>query len=89
MYRLFILAKCDLGSAETVGEAIAELDDVSEVYSVTGEYDLLVKVNFDDLQSISDFVQDRLHRIPHLRDCLLYTSPSPRDATLSRMPSSA
>ena len=25
----------------------------------------------------------------YLRDCLLYTSPSPRDATLSRMPSSA
>ena len=25
---------------------------------------------------------------PH-SDCLLYTSPSPRDATLSRMPSSA
>ena len=24
-----------------------------------------------------------------VRDCLLYTSPSPRDATLSRMPSSA
>ena len=24
-----------------------------------------------------------------LRACLLYTSPSPRDATLSRMPSSA
>ena len=26
---------------------------------------------------------------PKLLDCLLYTSPSPRDATLSRMPSSA
>ena len=25
----------------------------------------------------------------HNEDCLLYTSPSPRDATLSRMPSSA
>ena len=25
----------------------------------------------------------------HPKDCLLYTSPSPRDATLSRMPSSA
>ena len=25
----------------------------------------------------------------HLMFCLLYTSPSPRDATLSRMPSSA
>ena len=27
--------------------------------------------------------------IVHLGACLLYTSPSPRDATLSRMPSSA
>ena len=27
--------------------------------------------------------------ISHTKSCLLYTSPSPRDATLSRMPSSA
>ena len=27
--------------------------------------------------------------VPDLHSCLLYTSPSPRDATLSRMPSSA
>ena len=27
--------------------------------------------------------------VHHAKDCLLYTSPSPRDATLSRMPSSA
>ena len=29
------------------------------------------------------------HHAPLLRDCLLYTSPSPRDRTRSRMPSSA
>ena len=40
--------------------------------------------------------QNELHQLlEHMRqhekqgDCLLYTSPSPRDATLSRMPSSA
>ena len=27
--------------------------------------------------------------LKHIQSCLLYTSPSPRDATLSRMPSSA
>ena len=27
--------------------------------------------------------------LPHLMGCLLYTSPSPRDRSLSRMPSSA
>ena len=28
-------------------------------------------------------------QVEHSKNCLLYTSPSPRDATLSRMPSSA
>ena len=32
--------------------------------------------------------QSRVGRLSRM-DCLLYTSPSPRDATLSRMPSSA
>ena len=36
----------------------------------------VIDINVDD-----DQVDDRI--------CLLYTSPSPRDATLSRMPSSA
>ena len=39
-------------------------------------------VNFDGSVSALDLVEMR-------RVCLLYTSPSPRDATLSRMPSSA
>ena len=30
-----------------------------------------------------------LHASEQYENCLLYTSPSPRDATLSRMPSSA
>ena len=36
--------------------------------------------------------QQRIHWLPEevpLGDCLLYTSPSPRDRVLSRMPSSA
>ena len=32
---------------------------------------------------------EEAHRGQGRRTCLLYTSPSPRDATLSRMPSSA
>ena len=31
----------------------------------------------------------QLHRVTLLKACLLYTSPSPRDGLLSRMPSSA
>ena len=46
------------------------------------------------LERIADFYEKGLHvdiDHAHIDDigCLLYTSPSPRDATLSRMPSSA
>ena len=34
-------------------------------------------------------VDEDPHEAPALRDCLLYTSPSPRDKRQSRMPSSA
>ena len=33
--------------------------------------------------------RDAVHQFDSLLDCLLYTSPSPRDRTRSRMPSSA
>ena len=38
---------------------------------------------------LSSNVRNQIKNIPGINFCLLYTSPSPRDATLSRMPSSA
>ena len=43
-------------------------------------------VHVHKFRYIDDY-QDRLNE--YVYTCLLYTSPSPRDATLSRMPSSA
>ena len=43
----------------------------------------------DDLESSGKDTSDVMSRIDNFETCLLYTSPSPRDATLSRMPSSA
>ena len=46
------------------------------------------KQRLDDNEKVKEIVENTLKEI-ELRGCLLYTSPSPRDATLSRMPSSA
>ena len=53
-----------------------------------------LKITDDIFFNQTDLGQDSIQRIVsdsigHCDDCLLYTSPSPRDATLSRMPSSA
>ena len=46
-----------------------------------------IEINDRDIE-ILNFNISRIN-MPHIDFCLLYTSPSPRDATLSRMPSSA
>ena len=44
-------------------------------------------VSIDNGKRLSQWLQQKLHVIANA--CLLYTSPSPRDRTRSRMPSSA
>ena len=41
------------------------------------------------LQNIVDVLREAGGKPEHIMRCLLYTSPSPRDGLLSRMPSSA
>ena len=62
------------------------------------DLDAVKKTNYQDLdQALTEVLLLWLRRhstVPPtwqslVRACLLYTSPSPRDATLSRMPSSA
>lgn len=68
-YRLFVLARCDLGQAEAVGNHIADhVPEVAEVYSITGDHDLLLKIPFDDVSEVSDIVQGKLHAVPGLRE---------------------
>ena len=43
----------------------------------------------DQIERTQGDQRSELARIEEARDCLLYTSPSPRDGLLSRMPSSA
>ena len=57
-----------------------------------GSFDMLAPL-LDQYQilAIDSIGHGRSEHFPdgHVYNCLLYTSPSPRDATLSRMPSSA
>ena len=62
--------------AET-GEEVSN-DDIIKGYKV--DTDTYVTVDKDELDNIA---------LESTRTCLLYTSPSPRDRTRSRMPSSA
>ena len=74
-----------LDAARSAVEARQQSDDASALKTVKpGGYQFLRQIEFWLLASCFAFAA-----IVHGVTCLLYTSPSPRDATLSRMPSSA
>ena len=64
---------------------------MSNVFLNLSDLDSIVSMTFtDSTLTLTNLVGIELTSpIPLYNICLLYTSPSPRDATLSRMPSSA
>jgi DNA-binding Lrp family transcriptional regulator len=59
-----VLIKADMGSIPEVGEAIARLDGVSEVYSITGEYDLVAMVRVHRHDDLAEVIPGRLNKTP-------------------------
>ena len=47
-----------------MAESIAALDGVSEVYSVTGQIDLIALVRVREHDDVADVVADRLNKVP-------------------------
>jgi len=66
---IFIMVKCELGETYKVADQAAQtLDEVSEVHSTSGEYELLMKCFLDDGVDIGHFVTEKIQRIPGVRD---------------------
>jgi DNA-binding Lrp family transcriptional regulator len=68
MKAAFVLVKCELGQLERVAHQIMEIDGVSEVHSITGPWDLLVKLYAPDHDAFGDLIPGRLQKIPGLRE---------------------
>jgi DNA-binding Lrp family transcriptional regulator len=75
MKTLFVMVKCDLGQAYKVAEeAVETIEQVSEVHSVSGQYDLLMKCFLADDMDIGHFVVERLQRLPGIKDTFTLTA---------------
>ncbi|TPW28198.1 Lrp/AsnC ligand binding domain-containing protein [Pararhizobium mangrovi] len=64
MQCFFIEFKCRLGQAYAVADDLAECEIASEIYSVSGDFDLLAKFYVEDTVDIGRFVADNVHTIP-------------------------
>lgn len=69
MQTIFVMVKCELGKAyEVADEAVQNVEQVSEVHSISGQYDLLVKCFLQDGQDIGHFVNEQIHHLSGVKD---------------------
>ncbi|HYD71290.1 Lrp/AsnC ligand binding domain-containing protein [Azospirillum sp.] len=69
MQTIFVMVKCELGKAYDVADqAVLEVEQVSEVHSISGQYDLLMKCYLAQDQDIGRFVTEKLQTLPGVRD---------------------
>ncbi len=68
MQTIFVMIKAELGGAYKVAENAIDIEGVSEVHSVSGQYDLLVKFYLDPATDIGHFVTETLQKIPGVKD---------------------
>lgn len=69
MQTIFVMVKCKLGHAYRVADqAVQTVPSVSEVHSISGEHDLLIKCCLDEGVDIGHFVTERIQTLDGVRD---------------------
>lgn len=69
MQTLFVQVKCERGRAYRVAADIIEtVEGVSEVYSISGNYDLMLKCHLDPSIDVGHYVTEKIQNVPGVRD---------------------
>ncbi len=68
MITAIVFVKADVARIPEIAAEIAAIDGVSEVYSVTGEIDLIALVRVRQHDDIADVVADRLNKVAGVLD---------------------
>ncbi len=67
MITAIVLVQAEVDRIPEVAAAIANLDGVSEVYSVTGDVDLVAMVRVREHEELADVIADRLNKVDGVR----------------------
>ena len=64
MITAIVFINADVARIPEVAEAVAGIEGVSEVYSVTGQIDLIAMVRVRDHEAVADVVADQVNKVP-------------------------
>lgn len=69
MRAIFVQLQCSPGKTYDVADELYAREVASELYSTSGEYDLLLKVYVENEIDIGKFVNDNIANVPGITRC--------------------
>ena len=64
MVTTVVLATCDIHSVPETAQSVADIPEVSEVYSVAGDYDLVIMVRVRNHDDLAQVVTESIAKVP-------------------------
>ncbi len=66
----YVLINCELGSEEAVISDLKGIEGVKEVHGTFGAYDILAKVESDQVEKLRETITWKIRKIPKIRSTL-------------------
>ena len=66
----YVLVNCELGSEEAVISELKSIEGVKDVHGTFGAYDILAKVESDQVEALREVITWKIRRIPKIRSTL-------------------
>ncbi|MCH7969215.1 MAG: Lrp/AsnC ligand binding domain-containing protein [Thaumarchaeota archaeon] len=70
MATAYVLIVCDLGYEEQIIEELKHLSDVKEVQGTFGAYDILAKLESDELNTLKETITWKIRKLDKVRSTL-------------------
>ncbi|MBA3020481.1 Lrp/AsnC ligand binding domain-containing protein [Propionicimonas sp.] len=68
MITAIVFVKADVDRIPEVAQQLADIDGVSEVYSVTGKIDLIALVRVRSIDGVAAVVTEQVNKVPGVTD---------------------
>jgi DNA-binding Lrp family transcriptional regulator len=66
----YVLINCELGSEEAVISELKSIEGIKEVHGTFGAYDILAKVESDQVEKLRETITWKISKIPKIRSTL-------------------
>ena len=70
MATAYVLINCDLGFDTEIIDEIKQLDEVKEAHGIFGAYDIIVKLESDNVDNLRDIITWKIRKLNRVRSTL-------------------